>query len=275
MREIAAMQGRLSPPVEGQLQAFPADSWRDEFAAAADAGLAGIEWIYDAPASDTNPITRDDGVAEIVALAAATGIRVSSVCADWFMAHPFGRGTDGERAERREHLSWLIGRAATVAADHVVVPFVDDSSLTTAELEQVAADLDLVAGEVEASGVGIHLETDLPPRDYASFLRKLPPAVLVTYDIGNSAALGHDPQAEFTAYGDRIGSVHVKDRLRGGGSVPLGEGAASFALVFSALDRLGYAGWIVLQPARGPTGDEVASIRRSRELVERTWKDAA
>jgi L-ribulose-5-phosphate 3-epimerase len=270
------MQGRLSPPVDGQLQAFPAGSWREEFAAAAAAGLDGIEWIYDATAAESNPIAREGGVAEILDRAHSTGIRVSSVCADWFMAYPFGRGTAAEGAERRERLSWLIGRAALVAADHVVVPFVDNSSLSGDELERVAAELEAVAAEAERHGVAIHLETDLAPREYASFLEQLAhSSIQVTYDVGNSAALGHDPEEELAAYGDRIGSVHVKDRLRDGGSVPLGEGAASFELVFEGLNRCGYAGWFVLQPARGRTGDEVAWIRRSRELVERAWKDAA
>ena len=45
-------------------------------------------------------------------------------------------------------------------------------------------------------------------------------------DIGNSASLGLNPLDEFEAFGDRILNVHVKDRVLGGTTVPLGLGNA-------------------------------------------------
>ena len=37
--------------------------------------------------------------------------------------------------------------------------------------------------------------------------------IKVNYDSGNSASLGYDPTDEFAAYGERVGSVHIKDRV--------------------------------------------------------------
>ena len=47
MKEIGIMQGRLLPPVGEHIQAFPAKSWREEFAIARECGLGMIEWIFE------------------------------------------------------------------------------------------------------------------------------------------------------------------------------------------------------------------------------------
>ena len=90
----------------------------------------------------------------------------------------------------------------------------------------------------------------------------------VNYDSGNSASLGFCVEAEFAAYGNTIGSVHIKDRLRHGGTVPLGNGNADFAALRRCLGKVNYNGDIILQVARGMPGDEIAWARRNREFVE-------
>jgi sugar phosphate isomerase/epimerase len=39
---------------------------------------------------------------------------------------------------------------------------------------------------------------------------------------------------EFAAYGERVGSFHIKDRVRGGKTVPLGQGDTDFASLRAA-----------------------------------------
>ena len=77
---------------------------------------------------------------------------------------------------------------------------------------------------VERSGVSIVFESDYEPAALARFIAQLGPDFGVNYDIGNSASLGFDPAEEIGAYGARIRNVHVKDRVRGGTTVPLGTG---------------------------------------------------
>jgi hexulose-6-phosphate isomerase len=100
-------------------------------------------------------------------------------------------------------------------------------------------------------------------------LERLPEGtVKVNYDIGNSASLGYEPRAEFAAYGDRVGSVHVKDRIKGGGTVPLGSGDADLPAVFDCLRSRGYVGDFVLQVARDTPGDEVRWARQNLDRVQ-------
>lgn len=266
---IAIMQGRLVPPSDGRFQCFPRERWAEEFALAAAAGLAAIEWIYDEHGVDVNPIAVDAGVARIKAMSSDHVVEVRSLCADYFMDKPLLRASEREIQERTETLAWLLGRCAMLGVSRVVLPFVDASRIASgAELDDVVVILGRLLPRLEETGVELHLETSLAPDRFADLLARLPhPMVKVNYDSGNSSSLGFHPNDEFAAYGARVGSVHIKDRMRGGATVPLESGDTDFDALFSSLERIGYDGDFVLQVARGPVGDEVAWARRNRDFV--------
>ena len=46
-QRIGFMQGRLSALVDGKIQAFPWDEWREEFPRAKALGLGRMEWTID------------------------------------------------------------------------------------------------------------------------------------------------------------------------------------------------------------------------------------
>ena len=269
------MQGRLVPPEGGRFQSFPRDRWRDEFPIAAAAGLETIEWIYDAYGEDMNPLATDRGVSDMRHLCAVHRIGVESVCADWFMDFPL-IGIGGEQRQARwNRLVWLMERCSRIGVNRVVIPFVDSSAIRTSEdLEAVAAGINSVSNAIDRCDVEIHLETALSPADFAGLLACLShPRVMVNYDSGNSASLGYRPGEEFAAYGNRVGSVHLKDRNLGGGTVPLGSGDTDFEGLFEALKQVGYAGDFILQAARGDSGDELRwagqNASAARQMIKR------
>ena len=270
------MQGRLVPPIEGRFQCFPRLNWPDEFGFAAQAGLDSIEWIYDEFGVDANPIATDEGIDSVLELSARHGLQVASICADYFMDWPLVRTTHAEIDERMGVLLWLLGRAGRLGVERIVLPFVDASRIDTdAELDQVVSLIRQALSRADEVGVELHLETSLAPDQFATLLARLPAELVkVNYDIGNSASLGYDPAGEFSAYGDRVGSVHIKDRLKGGATVPLGTGDADIPAVFDELRALGYSGDFVLQVARGTPGDEVAWAKANRALVNGYITDA-
>ncbi|GAC1362759.1 MAG: sugar phosphate isomerase/epimerase [Acidobacteriaceae bacterium] len=271
------MQGRLSPPHEGRFQSFPRSSWREEIARARAAGLDYIEWIFDEYGSSANPLSTPAGVAELNALKSQHGIETPALCGDWFMDFPFVRCTPEERKERETMLTRLLRLAPAIGAERLVVPFVDQSRLATEGDQDIAvAVVERALPAAREAGVELHLETDLRPADFAKFLTRLPdPLVKVNYDTGNSSGLGYVPSEEFAAYGDRIGSIHIKDRLRkpdgGVATMPLGQGSADFDDFFVCLRRSGYAKGLTLQVARGQDGAEVEWIRGQLAFVQRRW----
>jgi len=271
-RQYGIMQGRLSPPEDGRFQSFPRAAWRDEIARARAAGLDYIEWIHDHYDLGMNPIFTPEGRAELAALKEEHGIATPAVCGDWFMDFPLIRCSEAERAEREQHLHELIPIAREIGAARMVLPFVDNSRMTTAEEKAaVLAALRRALPVAEAHGVELHLEADFGPAEFAAFLAELPhPFLKVNWDAGNSSGLGYVAHEEFAAYGDRLGSVHIKDRYRkpegGIETRPL-----DFDDVFASLRALGYTGGVTLQVARGVPGDEVNFIRDQLAFVKARW----
>jgi hexulose-6-phosphate isomerase len=267
---IGIMQGRLSPPTGGRIQSFPGETWREEFAFARDAGLELIEWIYEAETEEGNPLRTEDGVAQIRRLIDEFGVDIESVCADYYMSVRMvapGGAVDGRVIE---HFGWLMRRAASLPVKHIVLPLVDSSSLRGHGGGDALVNLlERLIPLAESAGLEVHLETDLPPRELATALTRVPhPLIRLTYDIGNSAALGYDPHEELTAVGLWLGSVHVKDRLLGGGTVALGAGSADFETAFRLVLAAGFRGPFILQAARVPGVAPVELARRNRRFVE-------
>jgi hexulose-6-phosphate isomerase len=156
-----------------------------------------------------------------------------------------------------------------LGAERVVIPFVDASRIETdRELDSVVEIIERLLPVADELGIEVHLETALTPDRLASLVARLPSSLVkITYDVGNSASLGYHPDEEFAAYGARVGSVHIKDRLVGGGTVPLGTGDADFDAVFRCLAAVAYSGDFVLQVARGTPGNEVALARSNKAFV--------
>ncbi|MET0677606.1 MAG: TIM barrel protein, partial [Bradyrhizobium sp.] len=117
-------------------------------------------------------------------------------------------------------------------------------------------------------GIKVVFESDLPPAALAHFIAKFPREVFgINYDSGNSAALGYDPAEEIAAYAPRILNVHVKDRLLGGTTVPLGTGSADLAKAIRLIERSGYRGQYILQTARAADGNHAGALARYRDMT--------
>ncbi|MGA8027889.1 MAG: sugar phosphate isomerase/epimerase family protein [Bryobacteraceae bacterium] len=273
MSSLGIMQGRLVPPEPGRFQAFPRRRWMDEFPLAAQVPLTYIEWIYDVYAADVNPLTNDEELPQALALIQNTGVAVCSLCADYFMDLPLLRCTVAQREKREQFLHELLRSAKKMGIRRIVLPFVDASRIESAEeRDTVSRIVNNAVSTAREAALELHLETALQPAEFADLLERIPDGLVkVNYDSGNSSSLGYSFIEEFAAYGERIGSIHIKDRTRGGGTVPLGSGDTDFAALFKQLEKAGYRGDFTLQAARAESGDELAWARRNRSFVTRLW----
>lgn len=267
---VYTMQGRLGAPEEGRFQSFPRHGWRLEIERAAQIGLRGIEWIYDVFGEGENPLETEAGRKELCSLLRKHGVAVVSICADYFMDRPLLRCSTAENAELLQRMQWLLSICPELGVTRIVLPFVDASNIRNeVELDQVVANLTQVLPDAEHHSVELHLETDLAPEAFRTLLLRLDHSLFkVNYDAGNSASLGYHPEEEFAAYGERIGSFHIKDRRCGGGTVPLGQGDTDFVLLREMLLQHNYRGDFVLQVARGEAGDECQWLAEMARLAE-------
>ena len=269
-KEIGIMQGRLSPRIDGKIQAYPANTWQKEFEIAQEIGYAAIEWIVE-KSVENNALMTGAGKSEIKKVLAATGVRIDYVCADIFMQQPLVRMTQESKAQNKEYLIEILNNAKEIGAIGVEIPFVDNSSIKNEKEKQEFIEVMQEAfNQAKDLDIKISLETDLPPLEFKDLLEKIDSKyVQANYDIGNSASLGFDPKEEFEAYGTRILNVHVKDRKLGSSTVPLGTGNANIGLVLQMLQELGYSGGLTMQAARGDNDVETAleQIKYVRKIL--------
>jgi L-ribulose-5-phosphate 3-epimerase len=275
--DIGFMQGRLSPQVNGMIQAFPWDDWQQEFPQAQTLGIGLMEWTLDRARLDENPLMTEAGRRRIAELSAKHGVRVGSLTGDIFMQAPFWRVTGEERQLRLREFDRVADACAAAGIRFIVVPLVDNGAMhSPAEEDLVVAELSARADWLASRNLAVVFECDYLPADLARFIARLPAPVFgINYDIGNSAALDYDCDEEFAAYGGRILNVHIKDRLKGGTTVPLGTGNARLAHALGSLVRRGYAGSYILQTARAADGDHAGALRRYRDLALGWLRDAA
>ena len=264
---IGIMQGRLSAPPPDRIQAFPRSSWATEFDSARDLGLDTIEWLFEADAWDRNPIWTDEGLSAIEDRIEATGVTVRTMCADYFMVHPFFRVSDEARHESETVLRRLLPKAARIGITVVLVPVLEIAEIRTpAEaqilIESLRGPLDVAAG----LGMSIGLETELPAAEFRALVESAGhPALGAYYDTGNAASRGYDTVVDLQVLGDLVRGVHLKDRTRGGPTVPLGTGAVDFPGVRRVLTAAGYEGPLILQSTAGE--DFLGSARRHLAYV--------
>lgn len=272
---VGFMQGRLSSPVNGKIQAFPWDHWRSEFAAARTNSIGLMEWTLDRERLHENPLMTPIGRTEIRALAQRYSVRILSLTGDCFMQAPFYKSAQSAHRALLDDFKSVIAACADLGIRYIVFPLVDDGRLEDERQED-----SLIAGLKDAApmlrdGMKVLFESDYPPSRLRDFIARLPSAYFgINYDIGNSAALGFDPVEEMEAYGERIQNVHVKDRALHGTTVPLGTGNADFPTVFRELKRRKYTGNFILQTARATDGDHASALRRYRDMVV-AWLQAA
>ena len=276
LSRIGFMQGRLSAMVDGKIQAFPWTEWREEFSRANAIGLTRMEWTIDQDRLRENPLATEAGRRDIAALCKQNAVAIPSLTGDCFMQAPFWKATGDKQKALVDDLDLLLAASSAVGIEFVVIPLVDngkiESEAQTDTLFRVLLDR---TASLAKQNVKIIFESDLPPQPLAGFIAKLPAEQFgINYDSGNSASLGYDSAEEIAAYAPRILNVHVKDRLRGGTTVPLGTGAAQLAKTIDLIERSGYTGQYILQTARATDGDHAGALARYRDMTMRWIEDA-
>lgn len=254
--EIGIMQGRLSPKIDGKIQAFPVENWKSEFQLARQIGFSSIEWIVEKPL-ELNPLLNEVGINDLKKIIEKTGIKVEFICADIFMQEPI-KNEKLILDKSRDLILRIIENGYKIGAKYIEIPFVDNSSIRNIDTHYLLSFFNSFEEELANKDMFINLETDLNHLEFESLLSKLNFRIGANYDIGNSASLGYDFENEIDSYGERINNVHIKDRKLGGSTVEFGTGNADIEKVLSKLSQINYQEGIIIQGARGENDFEVA-----------------
>jgi hexulose-6-phosphate isomerase len=246
---IGVMQGRLSPPTGGKIQSFPWASWEAEFLIARKLNLDLIEWTLDKDKIFDNPLLTDDGHLKLSKLILETNVRVESLTCDNLMQSPVHKdGTHG-RTSKFEFLK-MLSLLPKINNFVIVWPLVDGGSIDSLDelkmFKSFVIDLVPFLRELKFK---IAFETQISPKENSVFLSNFPTDVIgLNLDIGNSASNGFSILEDYDLNSERIFNIHIKDRVLGGATIPLGMGDVNwqdFAQVTSS-----YSGSLIFQSAR-------------------------
>jgi hexulose-6-phosphate isomerase len=263
--KIGIMQGRLSPRIEGKIQAFPVEHWASEFRIASEIGFSSIEWIVENPL-DLNPFFRNKERDTIKDLISETKVKVDFICADIFMQVPITNDLSSMK-KSKELIRQICSQAAEIGARFIEIPFVDNSSIRNIDHSYLIDFFNSFENQLIEKDLFINLETDLDSLSFKKLLNNMSERIGANYDIGNSASLGYDFEEELSSYGERINNVHIKDRVLGGSTVEFGTGDSNIKGVLKFLSNLNYDKGIVIQGARG-----VNDIKTAQNQLEFTKK---
>ncbi len=266
---IGFMLGRFSPIEEGRIQAFPWQTWRDEFAIAKKHGFKLMEWVIEQYRLYDNPVINSAGRKEIKRLMNEHGVAITSVTCDTYIQEPFYKAKGPAKMQLLDDFRRIVDACAEIGIIKFVVPLVDKGSLENKDQEDELLRGMRSIGPSLQSGSEIVFESDFEPSRLKDFISKFEPEHFgINYDTGNSASLGYDFKDELSCYGDRIYNVHIKDRAFKGTTVPLGEGDADISGILSAFEAKGYSGNYILQTARVSDGDHAGALCRYRDMVK-------
>ena len=140
LERIGFMQGRLSAMVDGKIQAFPWNEWREEFPRASALGLTRIEWTIDQDRLRENPLNTAAGQQEIIELSRRNGFKPASLTGDCFMQAPFWKADGETQKSLVDDLDLVLASCARLGIEFVVIPLVDNG-----RIESAGADRNLAA----------------------------------------------------------------------------------------------------------------------------------
>ena len=265
--KIGIMQGRLSKPVNNEIQSFPHNTWETEFEKAHNCGFEVLELIFD---NLENPILNDSKIDKIKLLSSKFNIKINSICADYFMKEKLFNVSDSQLKVNFSILENLLLQCSKIGIKTLEIPLVDSSSIKNIDFRnQFIQNLTQFLSQIN-SNIIINLETDLPPLEFKILLDQFNDfQVYANYDTGNSASLGYSIHEEISILKSEIKNIHIKDRIFQGQTVPLGTGNVDFELFFQNLAQIGYNGDLIIQGARNisNTSDPVIVSKQYYQFV--------
>lgn len=252
MKKISIMQGRTICSENNTIQSFPFQSWIKEFPFLKNLKIKKLQWIYENSKNYRNPILSRSFLKRKFLIKKNYNVTIDSICADEFIKRPI-ISRRGIRIKSFEELIKIIQISNKCKIKYIIIPFVDKSSIRKLNYEKYLKEfIILIYPFLEIYNIEVHLETDIKNKIITKIIKSTQTKkfIKINFDSGNTVSLGYDMVKEIIDAKDHLGSVHIKDRIRFGSTVPLGYGDVNFINLFKTLKSIKYNGDYVLQAAR-------------------------
>jgi hexulose-6-phosphate isomerase len=219
------------------------------------------------------------------------GLEISSLATGMYWSKSLSSPTETERSEAIEFTRSYVKAASTIGVDSVLVvpgavavPWDPSRPVVPARIAHELSRKSIRSLLPLAQDLGVHLCVEnvwnkflTGPFEFASFIDSFgSPYVKAYFDVGNALLFGY-PEHWIEVLGDRIGRIHIKNfKTTGGGGTLDGftgsllEGDVDWALVFEAIDSIGYNGFLTAEMLVSEKGlpDNEMAMRTSVEMTE-------
>jgi sugar phosphate isomerase/epimerase len=212
------------------------------FEVARQLGLDGVQ-VSLGTLADNMHLTQPDVQKQFLKAARDNGVRIASLAIGEMNNIPY---KSDSRAE--QWVSDSIDTAAALKVKVVLLAFFGNGDLRDDKegTDVVVERLRKVAPKAEKAGVILGIESWLSAADSMRIVERVgSKAVQVYYDVGNSHLRGYDIYEEIHMLGRNICEFHAKDY-----DSIFGKGKVDFPRVRSAMDDIGYRGWIQIEGAQ-------------------------
>ena len=250
--KIGIMQGRTIPSENNNIQYFPFKSWKKEFPILMDLGIYKLQWIYENSKDTLNPIFNNKFLKKKKLLFEKYNIQIDSIFADEFIKKPIFLNSKFNPLNFNKLID-LIEISSKLKIKYIILPLVDKSSVREYNYDYIITSLiEKVLGYLKKENMELHLETDIENKKIYKIIKKTnsDKNIKINFDSGNTISLGYNIKKEIEDANYMIGSVHIKDRVINGTTVPLGYGDVDFEQFFKSLKDINYERDLILQAAR-------------------------
>jgi len=264
---IGIMQGRLSPPIDQKIQAFPNKFWKAEFFIAEALGFDCIEWTLDFEDIYLNPIICNPKV--VLEIKNSTNVDIPSLTYDVAMQNPLVVDKL-EVVSQTTLLALVLKKIREVGVNILVLPLIDGSSVEDRRCQDIYVEiLQTIANRSLDYDLKIAIESDFNPEKLKNFISEIDsPFVGINYDTGNSASNGFQFEKEMSFLKSNIFNVHIKDRIFQGTTVPLGQGNSPLKTQFEFFKNNLPDVNLILQTARSAEGDDVGVAKKYLQFLK-------
>ena len=268
------VQGRALPQSDESLQSFPFN-WSDEFPLIQQLGFDGIECIYDKKSEFTNPILDSEESQKIKSISKKFNVSLENIVFDWFITNSLFRKDEISLKNKIKKLVDLIEKSQNIGFKQIIFPLLEENAINNSNDMDIFLKIfsDDILSVLNLNKIEIHFETSLPPISELEFISKLDHnQTKICFDMGNSASMGYDPADVLNSIAPYLGTVHIKDRLLDGDSVPLGEGAVDFSKVFSILNEINFSGYFSFQAYRDKNSNNTELLSLYQKFIYKIMK---
>ena len=232
------------------------------FELAARIGLDGVQVDFGrlSESVTTLPLFDEAHQEKILAAAAKHRVSISSLAMGVLNSVPYKSDAATEQwVLDSVRVAQRLKTRVTLLAFFSKGDLVDDPAGVT----EVIRRLKILAPRAQSAGLVYGIESWLKAPELERILDAVKsPAIKVYYDVGNMQKVGEDVGAAIRRLGrERICEIHLKDY-----DDLYGKGSMNFPKVRSALDAIGYRGWLGIEGIKTPLGVE-QSIRYDLEYL--------